>query len=333
MSRPARVLVCGAVYGSSYLRALSGGFGGGAGLAGVLGRGGPASRGHAERLRVPYFTGPEQVPAGAVDAVCVAVGGAAGVALAHAFLDRGLPVLSEHPMDAATVAGLQRAAASRGVPWHLNAHFADLPTIQPLVTGCRRLLATSPPLFVHATANPRTLYSLVDLLARAVGLPDEPSWSALPLADERRDFLVTVAGSLGGASGKVSASISCQRTVSAHDDGSATLVSHHVEVGFPGGVLELADTCGPVIWRPDLAATAPGEALWSTWPAGPPPTLTSFQAQRDAANHAAVLALLAQARGATAPGSQHPTHQLAVARTWDAVVAAVGPPVVVGAGP
>ncbi|MCG8456617.1 MAG: Gfo/Idh/MocA family oxidoreductase [Holophagales bacterium] len=320
---PARVLVCGAVYGSSYLRALSGAHGGGARVVGILGRGGPASRAHAQRMGVPCFSGVDQVPAGSVDAACVAVGGDAGIELAEALLERGLPVISEHPLRAESVASLQAAAAARGVPWHLNSHFADLPCIEPLITGCRQLAASGPPLFVHATANPRTLFSLIDLLARALGPLGEPGWTTVPRVENARDFLGAVSGPLAGSA----ALISCQRTVSARDDGSATLVSHHLELAFPRGVLELADTHGPVLWRPNASLEGADGPLWSTWPAGPPPSLTLVQAQRDGANLAAVELLLHQARGASPPAHQLSAHQLEVATAWEALVAALDPPI------
>ncbi|MEM7356796.1 MAG: Gfo/Idh/MocA family oxidoreductase [Acidobacteriota bacterium] len=328
---PARVLVCGAVYGSSYLRALSGAYGGSArvAVAGILGRGGPSSRGHAQQLRVPYYTGPEEIPSGACDAVCVAVGRPAGVELAEAFLTRGLPVISEHPLRAAEVAALQRTAAAHRVPWHLNAHFGDLPHVAPLITGCQRLIASDRPLFISSTTNPRTLYSLVDILARALGPFGDQSWNALPLVDEEQDFLITVSGPLA----RSTALLSCQRTVSAHDDGSATLVGHHIEIAFPQGVLELADTYGPVLWRPNPVNGPTGGPLWNAWPEGTAPNLSLIQAQRDAANRTAVELLLQHAHGAPPPAHQQPAHQLEVAATWDRIVEAIGPPILLPAKP
>lgn len=324
------MLVCGAVYGSTYLRALRY-LPSKMELVGVLGRGGGHSQQQAVQFGVPCYTSLEQALREAqVDLACVAVGGGAGVAMAEALLRQGIPVIQEHPLTAVEVRKMQGLARAHKTVWHLNSHFGDLPQVSPFIIGCQRLVANSQPLFINITTNPRTLYSTLDILARALPAFAKRRWVRIPLIDERVDFFATISGQLSGAV----ALIQNQRTVSAVDDGSATLVSHHLQVGFPEGVIELGDTFGPVVWRPNPAhsfsgktASAGGGKLWDIFPQPLSPSSQDIQAQRDQANAVALERLLLQATTGRVIPEQEPLHQSVVSEVWDELITLFGPPI------
>lgn len=316
----ARIALCGARYGSTYLRGLAGAPD--VSVAAVVGRGSASSRAQAERHGVAYATDPASVTE--VDAAVVAVGGQAGVGLAEHFLQRGVPVLQEHPVGAGPAEHLLAVAASRGVPWHLNSHFADLPSTRPWWTGVHQLLGTGAPFFVTLVCNPRTLFSALDILGRALGrLGPMGPWQR---ADDG-GFNVVALGRCAG----VSVTVICQRTVSAVDDGSASVSSHNLQIGFAEGVLELGDMGGPVVWRPSLSSRAVmqgGAALWDVPPPREPLSVTAFQASRDTASADAVRTLLATRSGTPPPFWQTPNYLHELTRVWEAATAAIGPPVV-----
>ena len=233
-------------------------------------------------------------------------------------------------MTASKVQELQQLAASAGTVWHLNAHFGDLIEAQPFVMGCQRLCRQSEPLFINATVNPRTLFSTLDIIARSVPEFHHSVWHKLPLLDARRDYISTVYGQLSGAV----TTIQCQRSVSAEDDGSNTLVSHHIEIGFESGVMEFSDTFGPTLWRPNPAYLIPPGAsspvpFWDIFPSNKPTDFQTFQNHRDLANAQAIERLWRHFKTKVAPQEQSHTHQFYVAQKWDELVTLFGPPIVI----
>lgn len=112
---PFRVLVCGTNFGRFYAEAVH--RRPGYALAGILSRGSTASRAYARSLGVPYYTDPDDLPAG-VDAACVAVSssisGGQGTELARALMDRGIHVLQEHPVHLTELTDNLRHARRRG---------------------------------------------------------------------------------------------------------------------------------------------------------------------------------------------------------------------------
>ncbi len=319
----ARVVVCGASYGSTYLRAQfanSSMFS----VVGVLGRGGTVSQQRAAELGIPCYTDPAQVPIDRTDAVCVAVGGRAGVELTEFFLSRGRPVLQEHPVGPADVARLETLALQSGTAWHINAHFADLPTVSPLVIGAHRLGQMGRPMFLNLTVNQRTLFSALDIVARSLGQLGDPAWRVTP-GDPfgRASFFDVLAGNLAG----VPTVLQCQRTVTVHDDGTMTPVGHHLQLGYHAGTLSLADMTGPVIWRP--ATTTADGPMWVDASGAPPPSPTDLQQQRDEAVATQVGALLAHAASGQPPANQTAAFHQDLSASWQLTVDALGPPTVV----
>ena len=322
-----RVLVCGAVYGSTYLRALTR-HSQAMTLCGVLGRGGQHSVHSAAQFGVPCYTSLDQaLQGGRIDLAAVAISGQAGVELAERLLGMGIPVIQEHPLSSSEIRKLQTKAIHSNTIWHLNSHFGDLPQITPFIKGCQQLNQNSSPLFINVVTNPRTLFSALDILARSLPQSGESKWTKIPLLNERQDFMASAYGLFSGAT----THIQYQRTVSARDDGSATLVSHHLQVGYPSGVMELCDTYGPVIWRPNPAHSfSPqnlSKSLWETFPEHTSPEPEKIQHQRDQANAKALEQLLLHATTGTVPFEQAPQHQLNVATMWDELVELFGPPI------
>ena len=238
------VLVCGTQYGASYLQALRANENG-LRLGGILSRGSARSLTYAQQLCVPHYQRVEDIPHGAVDLACVAVSGEAGKQLILALLARGIHVLAEHPRDPDQVTAMHAAAAAGGAICHINGHFGDLQPARAFIAQVHN--AGKAPLHVAASCNPRTLYSLIDILIRAC--PELGAAQIDPPEPTRDAFLVLAARTDG-----TSLSLTCQTSVSAVDDGSATPINHRICFIYPHGNLMLSESFGPLIWFPMLGA-------------------------------------------------------------------------------
>ncbi len=176
-----QVLLCGTNYGASYVGPLLA-RPAGLRLAGILSRGSERSRSLARQLGVAHYTGVDRVPEGVVDAAIVAVAGEAGIALSEAFLARRIAVLAEHPWEPAALERMLSVARERQTVFHVNSHFADLEE------GAGSLLRHAGdgrrPLYAHLTVNPRTLYSAIELLARALGSLEPAALAGVPVGGE-----------------------------------------------------------------------------------------------------------------------------------------------------
>ncbi len=315
-----QVLLCGTNYGASYVGPLLA-RPAGLRLAGILSRGSERSRAVARQLGVAHYAGVDAVPEGAVDAAIVAVPGEAGMALSEAFLARRVAVLAEHPWEPAALERMLDLASKRGTVFHVNAHFADLE--EGAGTLLRHAGNGRRPLYAHLTVNPRTLYSAIELLARALGALEPASLAGLPAAG---DAAVASFAVLQGTAVGVALTVLCQRAVSRLDDGSATLVNHRLELGYEDGILLMADTFGPVVWVERLRAAPPWNrpawSLLSRWPSAAAAVETA--ALRDRANAAALERWAAHVAGGEPPAVQTPDHLLTVSRLWRRALDQVG---------
>jgi thiazolinyl reductase component of yersiniabactin synthetase len=164
--KPLRVLVCGTNYGSSYLqairlepRAYK--------LAGILTRGSDRSRSIARANGVPLWRSTDGLSAD-IDLACVALPSAASRVTLD-LLDRGIPVLCEHPQTARLIESALKKATAHHTCFHLNAHFANLSAPQAFLRECQRHRRRHEPAFVEVVAADRALYAAVDLLRRSLG--------------------------------------------------------------------------------------------------------------------------------------------------------------------
>lgn len=323
-----RIAVCGTGYGASYLPALWN-HPAGLRLAGIVARGSERSQALARQWGVPLWKSPEEVPRGAIDAACVAVGWPAGRELSRAFLQRGLPVLAEHPLQPEDVEEALTAAQEHGTVFHINSHYADLETVQPFLAACASARRRTRPLFVSAMSNPRALWSCLDLLARALGTLQPLDLRSLAPAEPPP--LVPLSGTAAGTPFL----LQCHRLVSAVDDGTAAWTSHHVVIGFPEGHFILGDNAGPVVWvaaPPSVhqIASPYGPTLlaapaWSQLSPGPPSFGEHFFGVRERANRLALARWADQARTGRIYPEQSPEHLLAVSRAWRVVLDLLGP--------
>lgn len=168
--RPLRVVVCGTGFGRIHLRAV--GLVPGLRLAGVLARGGDASRGLAAAHGVPLWTDVAELPAD-VDLASVAVGsavqGGPGSELVLALLARGIHVLQEHPAHPDEITAAARAARTAGVRYRLSTHYRHVRATRGFLASAERLRARSPIVHVDAAGPVHLLQPLVDILGLAVG--------------------------------------------------------------------------------------------------------------------------------------------------------------------
>ncbi|MFJ1456686.1 Gfo/Idh/MocA family oxidoreductase [Nocardia sp. N2S4-5] len=251
-----KVIVCGTSFGRVYLQAVH--QDPEVELAGVVSRGSAASAEYAKAYGVPHFIGVEQVP-GDIDIACVAVragaAGGDGAKLAQSLLRRGIHVLQEHLLHPDELTDCLRTAREHDVCYRLNSFYPHLRPVQLFLHAARILRERQRPLHVDATAGSQVVYSLLDIIGRAVGrlrpwAIGDPA--ALPpelaaLADPPMPYT-----HLTAVIGGVPVSLRVQNQIHPADPDNHALLLHRLAIAFDSGVLTLADTHGPVLWSPRL---------------------------------------------------------------------------------
>lgn len=318
-----RVVLCGSGYASSYVPGLTSGTSP-LTLSAILARGSARSRNLARACGVPHVTALADAPPS--DIVIVAVPGEAGVRLLIEALERGLHVLAEHPVEPADLERALEVAARVDRVLHLNAHWGDIERVTSVVAACRQASHYSAPQHVSVLANPRTLFSCVDIVGRCLG-GLEPFDIRLVAADGHSPFAV-LAGTVKG----VPITVQCQRFTSAVDDGSAALVNHHVLVVYAHGQVSLAEAHGPATWcygteaALSMANVEQRPECWTALPGSAPASIDAFvYQQRSAANTLALNRLVQAATHGREYDLQARPYLLGVARAWRAMIDAVGP--------
>jgi thiazolinyl imide reductase len=312
---PRQVLVCGSNYGRAYIRALrrrpdAYQF------AGLLARGSERSLRLAEECHVPFYAGPALVPTG-IDLACVALGSAA-FDVVLTLVERGVPVLLEHPVPGWQVEAAAAAAREHQTPVHVQ-------TLFPAFDAPRRFISASRerglPLYLEVQVTDRALYAALDIVRQAFG-PLAPDLSRGPSTGP----FDSLTGSLSGAPALLH--VQRFRTSGGRllDDGDpGYLVDCRMSAWWSEGILSLLSVAGPVVWtRPLRGGLDPVAPMWegAERPAPRPADLREAQTQ---CNLEAIEALAAHAAGGPAPAVQQLDHQLDVARSWEHVTRALAP--------
>jgi pyochelin biosynthesis protein PchG len=253
---PPKVVVCGTSFGRVYLHAVH--EDPEVELAGVVSRGSAASLEYAKACGVPHYTDVEQLP-GDIDIACVAVragaAGGDGAKLAQHLMGRGIHVLQEHLLHPDELTDCLRIARENRVCYRLNSFYPYLEPIEQFLRAAEILRERQQPLHVDAAAGGQVVYSLLDIIGRAVGrlrpwaigdpAPVPPDSAAL--ADPPMPYT-----QLTAVIGGVPVSLRVQNQIHPADPDNHALLLHRVAIAFEGGVLSLADTHGPVLWSPRL---------------------------------------------------------------------------------
>ncbi|MFI2652334.1 Gfo/Idh/MocA family oxidoreductase [Micromonospora fulviviridis] len=317
-------------------------------LAGVLARGGERSKAVAAHYGVPLLTGVDELPDD-VDIACVVVGtainGGPGAQLAEALLDRGVHVLQEHPVHPDELARCLRQARRSAVAYQLNTHYVHVAPVRRFLDAAARLAAAGQrPLFVDAMAGIQVTFSLLDIVGRVVGRLRPAGFAdpvGLPEALRRMSELDVPYRSLDGVIGGVPVTLRVQNQLDPADPDNHAHLLHRVTVGFPGGLLTLAGTHGPVLWSPrahlprstaDLVdlSTAPEEYLDlpSAAPLGPAVAESYREIVGDLWPQGVARALdeLVRAAVGARDGLAEGQYHLGVCKLWQEVTRRLGPP-------
>ncbi|WP_246868388.1 Gfo/Idh/MocA family oxidoreductase [Saccharopolyspora sp. ASAGF58] len=347
--KPLRVVVCGTNFGRFYLRALrmlEPDFA----LAGIVSRGGGASRALAEQEGVPHYDAIEALPAD-IDLACVVVGsaisGGAGTELAKALITRGIHVIQEHPVHLDELSACLKLARRNGVQYRINSHYPHVGPVKAFIDAAAMLRARQQPLFVDALTPVHVLYPLVDVLGRALG--GIRPWRLADPVDPPEE-LATLAGaahplrSLSGVLAGVPVSLRVQNQLDPADRDNHALLWHRITLATEGGVLTLADTHGPVLWSPRMHARrdADHRLVFDGPSTGLPSTSVlagteagSFGDLFDRGWPAAIGRALQDMREAIASGAdplQAGQYDLTVTRVWADIAQRLGPPEVIRPG-
>ncbi|GAA3357626.1 Gfo/Idh/MocA family oxidoreductase [Saccharopolyspora gregorii] len=256
-ARPLRIVVAGTAFGRIYLDAVRSdpeSFE----LAGILSQGSAFSRALAAERGVPSYADPGEVPAD-VDVVCVVVRsgatGGTGSELAREFLRRGTHVLQEHPVHAEEIAQNLRAARDGGAAYAVNTLYHDIEPVRTFLDAVARLRAEHPLRFVDAACNSQVLLPLLDVLGRVAGALRPWAFGDCDPVPERLAALAAEPQpfrALHAVIGGLPVTLRVQNQVHPDDPDNHSHLLHRISVGTDAGVLELADTHGPVLWNPRL---------------------------------------------------------------------------------
>jgi thiazolinyl imide reductase len=331
-----RVLVCGSRYGSAYVEAIDAS-NGRFDLAGILARGSARSQALAARCRRPLYVSVDEIPDG-IGIACAAMGRAEGATVLE-LVRRGTHVLCEHPVDEAFAREALRNSAARGVCFHVNAHFADLPAPRALVRRCLERGDGPAPLFVRAWIADRALYGAADLLTRALapaGSGQRIEIEHAGAAGEDGPAFRRIDGALGGAGITLTVQIGDPESADVLPDGSpAYRVDCRVLVGFTGGVLALESLAGPLVWHAGAGSDDPLHASSGDVLEPAAPDRRTLVEYRTRANLGALERLVLHAETGEPPPTQTARHLIGVAASWDRLARAIGnrPPLSAGVPP
>ncbi len=308
-----RVLVCGSNYGMTYVRALAQAPHRYT-LAGILARGSRRSRQAAERSYVPLFDDVDHVPDD-VDLACAALGMNAHTPVLR-LLERGIPVVCEHPLSAGLVRASLDAARASGTCFHVNGHWSGLDASRAFIDTIRQHRDRGESVHVHVATSDRLLYGALDIVGRA--LP-----GLLPVVLEpgiRHGPCVVLSGTLGLHRTTLRIESSLRGGGLRLEDGSPDYrLSYRILVESSVGTLSLLGTGGPVIWNAnENGVDDVGAPLW-TAVHDAPVSNRSLGQQRLDDNLRSVDALAAELYGGSPPPEQRPDYLLEISEAWDVV--------------
>ena len=249
-----RVLVCGTTYGQVYLSSFlmrNTDFR----LAGIMGKGSPRSKQYARYFGVPLYGSVDEVP-GDIDIACVVVRSTIaqgeGTFIARQFLKRGINVIQEHPVHAGDIAACLELAESNNARYHVNSHYVNVDPVTTFIDYMEKAVEKRKPLFIEATASLQTLYSLTDIIGRAVGgfrpyaLSDPVKWDESMTEANHHDFIPFTC--LQGVIKGIPVTLKIQNYYDPDAFDNNFLVMHRVSAGTDSGNLTLVNTHGPVVW-------------------------------------------------------------------------------------
>ncbi len=252
------VLVCGSNYAMIYVRALAQAPDRYS-LAGILARGSRRSRQAAERLGVPLFDDVSRVP-DRVDLACVALGMNAH-APALRLLERGIPVVCEHPLPAELVRASLEVARASGTCFHVNGHWAGLDASRAFIDTMREHRDSGESIHVHLATSDRLLYGALDIVGRAL-----PGLLPVVLEQGSRDGpWVVFDGTLGPHRATLRIESALRDGGVRLEDGSPDYrLSYRILVESSTGTLSLLGTGGPVLWNANENGVEDvGAPLWT----------------------------------------------------------------------
>lgn len=342
---PLRVVVSGTGFGRIHLRAV--GAVPGLRLAGILARGGDASRAVAAAHGVPLWTDVADLPDD-VDVASVAVGsavqGGPGSDLVLALLARGIHVLQEHPAHPDEITAAARAARRAGVRYRLSTHYRHVRATRGFLASAERLRARSPLVHVDAAGPVHLLQPLIDVLGLAVG--GLRPWAfadpverprELTALETRASPLTAIEGVVGG----IALSLRVHHELHPADRDNHALLWPRIALASEAGVLSLADVHGPVTWSPalhtrrdaagrlDLDGDPARRAMprLSSWPDAPAPSAGDLfdDVWPDAVAHA-LAQLVAEIRAGDGDALRHAQADITMARAWVDLTRRLGPP-------
>jgi pyochelin biosynthesis protein PchG len=248
-----RAIVVGATFGAIYAEALANPQSP-VELAGVLSTGSAASAELADRLDVPLYSSPEDLPPVDIAFVVVRAGvvGGEGTQICEQLLSRGIHVMQEQPVHADEILSLLRVAKANSVLYAVNDFYSRVAPMRQFICAAKALDKTASIRYVHARSSIHVAYPLFTILSAVVGPLTPAKISVSQTANGARSSFV--AGRI--LLGDVAVDLLIQNELCADDPDNHARLLHTITVGSDAGELVLAHTHGSTRWHPRPRADA-----------------------------------------------------------------------------
>jgi pyochelin biosynthetic protein PchG len=308
-----KVLVGGTNYGRIYIEALKLA-GSKYSLTGILARGSPSSREIARSEQVPLYRSVRDLPSD-VELACVAVGSSA-VEVVFELLQRGVPVLCEHPVRTSDVRHALELARRAGITFNVNGHFADLETIAPFHQTSRQLTETHSVIAADLVVADRALYGGLDILRRSLDSTTPFQFRHIG----RTGPFEHLNGKLGGT--PITISIQTSGTHGDYfleDCSPEYLTDFRITMIFQTGILTLLSIAGPVIWNRNCSRTAAGSSPMYDLLSPPGISSRDLYRKRVLANLHAIHRICEQVQTKAITPEQEPHYLIETAQLWETI--------------
>lgn len=256
--RKYKVIICGTWFGQVYLSAFLSGnphFR----LAGILARGSQRSHRYAREFGVPLYTNVNEIPPG-IDVACVVIRstivGGEGTEIAKSLLNRGIHVIQEHPVHSKNIKVCLDLAKENNVCYHINTHHIHVKPITTFIDYLVKARQKQEIIFIEGTCSFQTVYSLVDIMGRALGgirpygVTKALAWEAALLEEYKNNSSLGVIPfkCVQGIIKGVPFTLKIQPYYDPDDLDNNILIMHRLCIGMLNGNLTLVNTHGPVVW-------------------------------------------------------------------------------------
>ncbi|BAH06451.1 hypothetical protein CKR_1400 [Clostridium kluyveri NBRC 12016] len=239
-----KAIVCGTIFGQSYMNALK--MVNDIELVGIFSHGSERSKKCARQYGVPLYTDIENIPKNIDIAFVIiksSVLGGIGTELSKHLLTRGIYVMQEHPVNYKEVEECYKIAKKNNINYRIGNLYNSLESVSKFIRSSYYLNKTDKLEYVDVLSSSQGLYTLMSILSES--LPKFRNLNMVSNNQEKRypfnAFIMT--------NGDIDVDFRVHNEVSDIDGNNHMHLLHKITFFYESGRLELEDTFGSVIWR------------------------------------------------------------------------------------